>query len=125
MKVTVRFAAVAVGSAFVLTGCGTVGVVKPNDKYLLMSKAHYAKKYSAFEEEKQEIRYTLKHGKTLIVAKCQMWDVNNHCANLEVGHEYEMKRDGTGLKIEFLSIKEQDITLEIEKETLESFKSEQ
>lgn len=86
-----------------------------DDKYLVVSKEKYMKKYPAFEEPREEIRFTLRHGKTTILARCQEWDTKNNCSQLEVGKEYEMKRDqGT---VDFLGTK--DITLSVEKETLE------
>jgi nitrate/nitrite-specific signal transduction histidine kinase len=88
-----------------------------DDKYLVLSAAHYTRKYSAFpNEEKEEILFTLRHGKTTIVAHCQAWDVNNNCAELKVGQDYEMKRAGRGF--DTLSTDDRHIVLAIEKETL-------
>jgi hypothetical protein len=102
---------------FMSCGCGTVHNAMANDKYLVVSAVHYTKKYSAFpDEEKEEIRFTLRHGKTTIVAHCQTWDITNNCAELKVGQDYEMKREGQGF--ETLSIDDRHIVLAIEKETL-------
>jgi hypothetical protein len=85
-----------------------------NDKYVVISAVHYTKKYSAFpDEEKDEILFTLRHGKTTIVAHCQEWDIKNNCAQLEVGRDYEMKR--TRRISDQLSIDGEQIVLGVEK----------
>jgi hypothetical protein len=101
---------------FMGCGCGMHNAIA-SDKYLVISAVHYAKKYSAFpDEEKDEILFTLKHGKITIVAHCQAWGIKNNCAQLEVGRNYEMKREGQGF--DTLSIDDRHIVLAIEKETL-------
>jgi hypothetical protein len=102
--------------AFMATGCGTLDSMKVNSRYLVVSAVHYTKKYAAFPEEQEEIRFTLKHGKTTIVAHCQTWDIKNNCAQLEVGREYEMKPDR---RFSTLLIEDRHIVLAVEKETLE------
>ena len=101
----------------VATGSGTAHNAMANDKYLVVSAVHYTKKYSAFpNDEKDEILFTLRHGKTTIVARCQTWDIKNNCAQLKVGQDYEMKRQGEGF--DTLSIDDRNIVLAVEKETL-------
>jgi hypothetical protein len=104
--------------ALIASGCGIVDNAMTNDKYLIVSAVHYTKKYLAFpDEEKDEILFTLRHGRTTIVAHCQTWDVKNNCAQLKVGQDYEMKREGQGF--DTLSIDDRHIVLAVEKETLE------
>jgi hypothetical protein len=102
--------------ALMATGCGTLDSMKVNSRYLVVSAVHYKKKYTASpDEEREEIRFTLKHGKTTIIANCQTWDVKNNCAQLEVGREYEMKPDR---RFSTLLIEDRHIVLAVEKETL-------
>lgn len=88
------------------------------DEYQVISAVRYMKKYPAYVDEQQEIRFTLKHGDSNIVARCQLWDIKNNCGNLEVGQVYKMKRQ-RDLAADMLSIDDSKITLAVETETLE------
>jgi hypothetical protein len=102
--------------SLMMNGCGTLDSMKVNGRYLVVSAVHYTRKYTAFpDEEREEIRFTLKHGKTTIIAHCQMWDIKNNCAQLEVGRDYEMKPDR---RFSTLLIEDRHIVLAVEKETL-------
>lgn len=98
-----------------VNGCRTLDSIKASGRYLVISAVHYKKKYTVFpNEEREEIRFTLKHGKTTIIANCQMWDIKNNCAQLEVGRDYEMKPDR---RFSTLLIEDRHIILAVEKET--------
>ena len=88
------------------------------DEYQVISAVRYSKKYPAYDYGQPEIRFTLKHGDSKIVARRQSRDIKNNCGKLEIGRDYKMNRQCDSGD-DLLSIADSKITLAVETETLE------
>lgn len=65
--------------------------------------------------DKEELRFTLVHKDTTIIARCQAWDAKNACGELRVGQAYQCTRRDPSL---MLSCGENEkATLKIERES--------
>src|SRR6266436_569950 len=76
----------------VLSSC-----VSDSYSYTITSSQHYRDEQALYPEK---IRFTIKRGRSIIVAECDVGDRLNHCGALEVGRSYQFER---GRELDFLS----------------------
>ena len=76
----------------VLSSC-----VSDSRSYTITSSEHYRDEQAQYPEK---IRFTIKHGRSIIVAECDAGDPRNYCCVLEVGRSSQFER---GRALDFLS----------------------
>jgi hypothetical protein len=92
----------------VLSSCSLDG-----RSYTITGSQHYRDEQALYREK---IRFTIKHGRSIVVAECDVGDQFNHCGALEVGRRYQFER---GRELDFLMTeKPVHAVLSVESESL-------
>ena len=71
--------------AILIAGCSSESGYKVTG-----ARSHFDKEQD-FGRGGQMVEFTLEHQGSVIKARCQAWDIKNHC-DLEVGKTYDMER---------------------------------